>query len=61
MDMWEVPIGKKFRWRATPVSPWEEYTAIETPPDRPDDECWARCAHGHEDKFNPYATVELMN
>jgi hypothetical protein len=61
MDMWRVPVGKKFKWRPTPVSPWQEYTAIKTPPDQPEDECWARCAHGREDRFNPYATVELVD
>ena len=61
MDMGLVPIGRKFRWRATPVNAGEEYTAIETPPDRADDETWARCAHGREDKFNSYATVELVD
>ena len=60
MEMWQVPIGTKFRWRPTPASPWQEYTAIETPAGRHEDEAWARCAHGNEDKFNPYARVELL-
>lgn len=60
MEAIDVPIGKRFRWRATRLSPWETYTAIRSPPGK-EDEVWARCAHGHEDKFNPYAKVELVD
>lgn len=53
----EVDVGTKFRWRATKVSNWEEYTVVGWDDTR--DAPLAKCKHGNVDQFNPCAMVEV--